>query len=393
MESKLPKFIHFVIDDKFINDSYRCFQNAGLTENIFYYICEKKYTLNYINKEAISVITQKDAKQILLSLTHNETIVLHSLYSLPAKLSKYIHPQNKVIWYAWGFDLYSNDYPLKPLIRLAIKKLHPITHQALNGALFLNNIVKRIKYYLSINSQSSKNDYIHLISRVNFFAGVFPCEYDLLREQYSFFTAQRIKHDYIHPEEFSEKDINKPQSEAGRNILLGNSASYLCNHLDLLHDLYQKVKSRDFLIYCPLSYGGNKYYNNKVIREGRKLFGDKFIPLMDFLPFDEYTKIIQSCGNVILGYERQAATCNCLTALWNGLKLFVPKSSMNFKEYKEIEGLCIYSIEDDLNDITLKSHLNYSIVEERKKISKTYSYDRWKLDLMESLKLINQLEK
>ncbi len=382
------KFIHFVIDDKFIHDSYRCFQNANLTDNSFYYIADNNRSLNYLKKEEISIISRKEAVEILKSLNHSDIIVLHSLYSLPANLTKYIPLKTKVLWYAWGFDLYSNNFPLKPLITFPKGRLHQATYKTLKKTLRLNEIIKKIKYYLTWFSQNKKKDYVRLIARVNYFAGVFPYEYDLLKDECSYFNAIKIKHDYIHPEEFSSLDIHKEVQQVGNNILLGNSAAYLCNHLDLLYSLYNNTSNRDFKIYCPLSYGGNEYYKRKVIKFGKKLFGEQFIPLLRFLPFEEYTKIIQSCGNVLLGYEQQAATCNCLTSLWNGLKLFVPKSSMNYKEYKMIEGLQVYSLEEDLNDININSALNIPIEEQRKRISVMYSYERWKEDLRDTINIL-----
>lgn len=38
MKTKKLHFVHFVIDDKFIHDSIRCFQMANLTKNNFCYI-------------------------------------------------------------------------------------------------------------------------------------------------------------------------------------------------------------------------------------------------------------------------------------------------------------------------------------------------------------------
>lgn len=384
-----PRFIHFVVDDKFIPDSIKCFQDADLTSNKFYYLTENPAAVKYIKNTIVEYINIKQLSDVINQLIVSDVVVLHCLYALPAQFICKIPKSIKVVWYAWGFDIYSNGYPIKPLIDLN-GALLPLTKSKMNYFLGLKNLLERFRVITDTKGYHTKSSIIQYaaIARVDYFAGVFPSEYDLLKKHCTHFKAKRVTHNYIHPEEFALNDILEPCHVSGNNILLGNSAAYLCNHLDIMHALYDQTTFRDFDIYCPLSYGGNRYYINAVVKEGKSLFGNRFKPLLNYLPLGEYTTIIQSCSSIILGYKQQAATCNCLTSLWSGLKVFLPKTSMNFEEYGNVEGLRVYSIEDDLNDMVLSSKPDFDIVQQRKILSDIYSYERWEKDLKEALKIM-----
>ena len=52
---------------------------------------------------------------------------------------------------------------------------------------------------------------------------------------------------------------------------------------------------------CPLNYGDINY-SKKIIEFGKEFFGEKFIPLTQFLEHDEYFKIQSNCGIVIMNH-------------------------------------------------------------------------------------------
>ena len=385
-----PRFIHFVVNDKFIPDSIKCFLDAGLTTNKFYYLTENPKVDGFLGNTVIECVNIQQVSVVIDNLKCDDVVVLHCLYALPAKLICKIPQSIRVIWYAWGFDLYGNEYPIRPLLDVGEEKLKPMTKSKVRRLIWLKDALRKYRVITETKGYLTKSAsaQYQAIARVDYFAGVFASEHKLLQDNCSFFHAKRITHNYIHPEEFSSKDIDKQQSITGNNVLLGNSASFLCNHIDILHALYKQTREHNYDIFCPLSYGGNSFYVNSVVKEGKRLFGERFIPLLDYLPLDEYTKIIQSCGSIVLGYQRQAATCNCLTSMWNGLKVFLPATSMNYKEYKNVEGLKVFSIEDDLDDMSLRLSMESDLKKQREIISSLYSFERWIEDLKDSLNII-----
>lgn len=381
-------FIHFVIDDKFIPDSMKCFEFAGLTDNEFYYVRPKSHQVT----EFLDLVKVKEIKRgDVLSLLENKSscvVVLHSLYSLPLELISHIPDNIKVVWYAWGFDIYSNPRPLNPLVRLD-NRYGNETRSFINTYKKLS-FLGEFRYLLKkiMAKAYRKRDAEKAVSRIDYFAGVFQEEYDLLCTQVPFFKAKKIVHNYIHPQEFSRDDIDEPVRVKGNNILLGNSATFYCNHLDLLTKLGAS-NLKGIKIYCPLSYQGTQDYKQAVVKRGKDLFGENFIPLMDYLPLSEYNQVMNSCGSLVLGQMQQAATCNILTAVWSGLKVFLPSDSMNYAHYVD-EGIDVYPLESINESLISIPRTEYEIHNSRCRIEKLYSYRQWKEDLKESLTIIEE---
>lgn len=383
----MKSFIHFVIDDKFIPDSIKCFENAGLTENEFYYVRPRSHTVTeFLDLAKVIEIKRCD----VLSLLENKSscvVVLHSLYALPLELISHIPDSIKVVWYAWGFDIYSNPRPLNPLVRL--------DNRYGNETQSFINTCKRISYLGEfrfllkrlLTKGYRKRDAEKAVSRIDYFAGVFQEEYDLLCAQVPFFKAKKIVHNYIHPQEFSRVDIDESVGAKGNNILLGNSATVNCNHLDLLTKLGAS-NLKGIKIYCPLSYQGTQDYKQAVVKKGKDLFGEDFIPLMDYLPLSEYNQIMNSCGSLVLGQMQQAATCNILTAIWSGIKVYLPEDSMNYIHYTN-EGLKVYPLDSINSRDVNESRSEMEIKQSRTIIEKYYSFRQWKEDLAHSLQIMD----
>ncbi|MCK5532094.1 MAG: TDP-N-acetylfucosamine:lipid II N-acetylfucosaminyltransferase, partial [Halopseudomonas aestusnigri] len=78
----------------------------------------------------------------------------------------------------------------------------------------------------------------------------------------------------------------------GLNILLGNSADPSNNHIEALERLLP-FKDQTIKIYAPLSYGDQKHAR-KVVNQGKAWFGDKFVPMTDFMPFEQYLEFLTS---------------------------------------------------------------------------------------------------
>lgn len=377
--------IHFVTDEKFIKDEIQCFESANLTTNSYYYVGNTNKRFEFISDKDVKIISKDDVAG-LFATKSIDVICLHNLYSLPFELIAVIPKEIIVIWYAWGFDLYSNPAPLNPLLHIG--------ERYMSETFKINKIVcfkSRIKLFIKKSIQSICYDNNHIIdeaktaiSRIDYFAGVFPVEYEMLKDVLPYFRAQKITHNYIHPQEFKLSNISLKPNITGKNILLGNSASMYGNHIDIMNQIAPYVEN-DTLIICPLSYAGKPKYIRKVISHGKQLFGERFMPLMKYLSFEEYTKIMNSCNRFVMGMIQQAATCNCLTSIWDGIKIYAPKNSMNYVHYNSL-GIKVYSIEDDFGREIDEQYVN--LENNRKIIENFYSYRRWFIDLEDSLSII-----
>lgn len=389
----MVNIVHFVIDDKFTLDSIKCFNDSKLSNNKYFYLLPKyKNGIKYLNNRTdIQIVTGADVMSFFQSDQNNFIVILHSLNALPASIISSIPNRYKVVWFAWGFDLYSNRYPISPLLQIE-NRYGEKTQSIYNRITYKRRTIDWVKHVtkLMLRSDYTPKTVYEAIYRIDYFAGVFPEEYDMLKNECPHFRAKRITHNYIHPQEFCLDDISNPINESGNNILLGNSAAFIINHIDLMKEISDCIPKLGVKIYCPLSYQGHPEYVKHVITEGKKMFPQTFTPMVDFLPFNEYSKIMDSCGCIILGQMQQAATCNILSAIWSGLKVFLPKSSMNYRHYVA-EGLKVYSIEEDLTiENIMSKRTKEDILENRKRIESIYSYRRWIIDLEATINIIEQ---
>ena len=110
--------------------------------------------------------------------------------------------------------------------------------------------------------------------------------------------------------------------EVGRDVLVGNSATATNNHLEVFELLARTPAANDRRIIVPLSYG-DTCYRDAVLERGRTLFGERFVPLVDYVAPDVYRALLQSAGHVFLGHVRQQAVGNVCIMLLKGARLYV----------------------------------------------------------------------
>lgn len=104
-------------------------------------------------------------------------------------------------------------------------------------------------------------------------------------------------------------------------IILGNSATPENHHIDVI-DKLAHLKDKDIEIICPLSYGDNGYAK-KVGVKGKSIFGEKFIPVYEYIDADEYLKLVASCSVGVFNNDRQQAMGNINMLLEMGRKIYL----------------------------------------------------------------------
>lgn len=329
----------------------------GLTEDqsfhdYIFITNDKKYEFKNINT-ALDHIKIMSAKEFLILCNEGlyDAVFLHAIDSFPYDKIPLIPKDVKVFWMVWGYDLY--DHPRKnPMIKMALYK--PKTLEAcpyLQNSLSLKNILRIIKkgiYSIFSSNYSSKN-YIKAVARIDYFSGVLPNEYDLLKHV-SYFKAKRVVYAYVSLEDmYDELPLTPPV--IGNNILVGNSAAETNNHLDIL-DYIKDFKPVDCKIISALSYSGPQKYIDVVVNAYRKVFGNNYKPLLNLMPLNEYNKIIESCGYGIFYHERQKGMGNINGLIMAGAKVFLSETSVAYKYYKSL-GVHVFSVQTDLNPKSL----------------------------------------
>lgn len=260
---------------------------------------------------------------IYLSYAQNaEKIILHSLKDRYFQFlffnQKFL---NKSFWVMWGYDLYCcNDYS--------------------------SSFRKNIKFY--IKKQVIKN--------MGHFITYIKGDYELAQKWYG---AKGEYHEcFMYPSNlYKEYDI-KPKEHSTINIQLGNSADPTNNHIEVLQNLVS-YKDENIKIFTPLSYGGEAYAK-KVIVKGKELFGEKFIPLTEFMPFENYLEFLSEIDIAVFAHKRQQAMGNAITLLGLGKKVYVDSGTVQFDFFKKHDVVIF-----DVKAIDLQK-LNQTIASENK---------------------------
>lgn len=275
-----------------------------------------------------------------------DKIIIHSLASPILLLYLYLFPElcKKSTWAIWGKDLYF--YHLSKKITI----FHKIYE------FFRKRVFKRIAVIVSF----------------------FDEEYDLAKEWYGV-TAKGIEQTLFYPYSKDLRESEPIDKQDNFNVMLGNSASLTNEHIEALRIL-KTNENKINKIYVPLSYGGKKKYAEKVMEEGYKLFGDKFVPMKEFIPFDEYTEILENIDIAVYNHRRQEALSNIYSLIMKGKTIYLVEGISTWKYFKRI-GLKIGNInnipQEGINNFTVEQRKrNIEILKE--KVNIELSVANWK---------------
>lgn len=358
------RILNLVCDEKFIDNQIALYKEAfpSLARNDF--VCVTKVSqLKTITSPEVFIISPSSILQFIQSGNY-QIIFLHSLYALPLELIPQIPTSIKIFWCSWGYDIY---YPKagKPLVEVELYKR--ISQKLVRKSIPLKRRLKNLaKKVLRRKQLKQKRKILEAaVHRIDFYSGIIPEEYGKMKQN-SFFRAAPFEYSYSRPAKDSyirEEGLNDPLL-IGENILLGNSADLSNNHCEALLELKKRIDSKNRKVIVPLSYPPGIDIQ-PILNCGKKLFGDSFTPLAGFLPFAQYSKLVNSCGYAIMYHERQQAFGNITMSLWNGSKIFLSKTSLLYSHLKS-KGFIIYSVQDDLTPSAFSPMLHEDIIQNRK---------------------------
>jgi hypothetical protein len=156
------------------------------------------------------------------------------------------------------------------------------------------------------------------------------------------------------------------------NIQIGNSASPTNNHKEII-DKLSNDRANDFKVYCPLSYG-NESYKSEIIGYGYSKLGEKFVPMTEFIGFDEYTAYLNEIDIAIMNHDRQQAMGNIIALLGMGKKVYI-RSDITPWRYFEEKGIKLF---DSLGDIELKPIEHEIALQNISKVEQFFTKERLK---------------
>lgn len=245
--------------------------------------------------------------RLLLYMLIAKRVVLHSLHSQVAILLA-MTPwlPKKCYWVIWGGDLYRYRRPRVGLRDRLIELARRVTIRRLG----------------------------HLVTYV-------PGDVELARRWYG--ARGRHIECLMYPSNLY-KALQVPERRATqRTLLVGNSATPSNRH-EYAFDLLSSLRLEGWRIVVPLSYG-EAGYADKISSMGFKRFGERFEPLREFLPFEQYLQLLAEVNIGIFAHDRQQGMGNIITLLGMGKTIFMDPEVSSFELLAD-KGIEVKSVHD-----------------------------------------------
>ena len=220
------------------------------------------------------------------SMYSADKIILHGLFNINLLHILTLQPWllKKCNWVIWGGDLYTYNSSRK------------------NWCYYKDEFFRRF-----------------VIRRIGGLITYIPGDVDLARKWYGA-KGKHIECIMYQSNVFIPQPVKEKKSNL-KTILVGNSATPSNNH----EFVFAKLAEQDlegWRIVVPLSYGENAYAE-KIIKFGEELFGDRFEPLTEFLPYEDYLQLLSDVDIAVFAHDRQQAMGNTITLLGMGKTVYM----------------------------------------------------------------------
>lgn len=295
-----------------------------------------------------------------------EKIIIHYLSIDSAKfVSQISHPS--IYWIEWGGDLYNG--------LLNQRGFQLYFDKNIEWKIFGHQMPRTLYWMYKKWKSYRYNHYYYLaIRQIKYFVpDSMYDEYPLFLYYYPEFSHLQYRDFFYYPiDEILGWNFEKIYC-TGSNIIIGNSASLTGNHIEAFN-IISTLNLNNRSIIAPLSYGPSKYVDY-VCDKGKELFGDSFVPVLEFMPIEQYNLLLCNARIFIYNNYRQEAVGNIIIALYLGGKVFLNKRNPLLSFYKSL-GIIIF----DLDTLTLPEGLTpisrSEVVSNREILHKTYSRNR-----------------
>lgn len=321
--------LHLMYDEKVIDRTIRLFESELPGQNLYVIFGETPFRHVTPGERIISAREYRPEKHPAAT-----AVVIHSLS--PRKIAfveAYCPPPVPVYWIIWGKDLYNKLLAPKGF------RMYDRTGSYYTPARRIAAPLRRFKYRLRaartmrfvrsrvtcLVTDITHNDY-------DVFARYYPEIRQIAHAEFFYYPIDEI----LGPELLGAQ-------VTGRNILIGNSNSLTNNH-EYAFRYLSGLQLGGRRIIVPLSYNGNPEYRDTVLAAGKRIFGEGFMPLVEFMPLAEYNRLMQSASVAIYGNWRQEAIGNIIIALYLGAKVFIAARNPVYAWAKEL-GLDVYELE------------------------------------------------
>ena len=290
----LDKFLAPFID--FVDEHF------GREEHHYIFITSEKYNYGLTPEHNVEFLYTDDDIYITLLkyMKISKKIILHGLWRDKVDVLLYFNQEllKKCYWVMWGGDFYFPEMKSK------------IRHE----------IIKHIDNYIS----STQNDIFYI-------------------ENNYFVKAKNIFFSQFYPTCITDfKPIKNTNENNIIKILVGNSATDTNRHEEVF-EILKHYKNENIEIIVPLNYG-NLEYKQKVLDEGAHIFKNKFKPIVKFLDFETYKRLLVSVDIAIFNHNRQQAGANIKLLAGYGKKIYISQENSFYYEMKN-NNITVYDLD------------------------------------------------
>ena len=389
------KYLHFMVDQfnsrKFIELVHSHF---NIEEHLFIIIKEKNKKM-HIDPEKFRNVKIFNFKGNFLAkffkirystirklMKQAENILIHYLTEEVSGILFGFRGKAKITWVMWGADLYKY-LPIKLYDNQTLELLSKFEGK-------VKSRLRKIFYFFKYNIRKA------VIKKLDYVISPHKGDVRLLKKYFKTNARWYSQGIYPNPVEFEKFDMEGSNSfnekfnykkNGNKLILLGNSGTPTNNHLDILIRL-SKMKEQNFTIICPLSYGP-LIYIKKIIEKGKMLFGDRFVPLLEFLKSDVYYYILKQIDIAIMYHNRQQGMGNIHILVFLGKPICMKKTSGYFHLIEK--GVSVFSIQDLEKIILNEVEFTQALSENNKKIA-TQELSTVKVAISSIERLLNLLD-
>ncbi len=342
------KYLHIMFNEKF-NTNYILFleKHFKIEEHIFLFsggvsrksieILDRENIIdlnsyNILKKIEILYRYSKESKKIIIhGLFDKITITFFSFFTLFLE---------KTYWGVWGGDLYS--------------------------FLEKNRSLKR---------NTLENFKARIIKKIGFIVTQVPGDYELGKKWYG--AKGKYIDCFMYPSNTFKDNTHllHENNHAWKNILIGNSAFPSNNHKEII-DKLAKINPNNCKFYTILSYG-EESCKREIMEYGQRYLVDKFVPIVDFMKYDEYIDFLNKIDIAIFAHDRQQAVGNITTLLGYGKTVYL-KKEVSTCSMLDALGIKYFDF-NNMNE--LKEIDDYDKIENIKIIKERFSEERLLIDL------------
>ena len=301
---------------------------GGRHEFIFYGECPNEPGLVSVDTQVYPKLL-KHFFSLSIRMNRAEKIILHGLFNNHLFYILSVQPWllRKCYWVMWGGDLYVHEKPIN-------------------------------------NWRAKKDEFFRrfIIGRVGGLISQIKGDFELAKRWYG--ANGKYYECFMYPSNLYYDHKLAPKRSDSINIQVGNSADPSNCHIEVLNRL-SFLKDQNVKIYAPLSYG-DQSYAKKVVEHGQKIFGDKFVPMMTFIAFDQYLAFMSDIDIAIFNHQRQQAMGNITTLIGLGKKVYLRRGITSWR-FLEDMGAVVFDI--DNFDIKLQED---GVADRNKKIISNY---------------------